>query len=137
VSVRELKDEAQRARHARDYARAIELYERAVALARDANDPLLLAHTIRHLADVHIDANQHQRAHSHYAEALAIYRAHETRPLDLANTLRGYAIEREEARAFDEALAMWEEARALYTATNVEPGVAEATRRIAKIRNPR
>jgi hypothetical protein len=70
-----------------------------------------------------------------YAEALGIYRAHSgTQKLDLANALRGFALVKEAGGENAEARAMWEEAGSLYADVNVETGVAESARRVAKLR---
>ena len=136
--VRELKHLARIAHNNGDLDQAVRLYEQAVALCRDLGDPLLLAHTLRHLGDVHQDTEHRRLAEPLYAEALAIYRANdETPPLDLANAIRSYAIAREEAGALDEAIELWEEAHQLYLATNVPPGVEETARRLARIRAAR
>lgn len=132
--VNELKKRAQIARHDGDLDEARELYERAVVLCRELDDPLLLAHTLRHLGDVHHDAGRLDPAEPFYLEALALYREHDAPPLDLANAIRSLAILREETGALDEAVTLWEEAHRLYIATNVPPGVEETATRLARIR---
>lgn len=101
-------------------------YEEAVAVCREIADPLLLAHTLRHLGDLHHDDARDDLAEPLYAEALALYRASDPLPLDLANALRSLAIIKDTAE-------LWEEAHHLYVATNVQPGVAETARRLAKL----
>ena len=132
--MREVRRLAEDARHAGRYDEAIRLYERAVALCRDMHDPLLLAHTIRHVGDVHYEAGHRDLAIPHFEEALAIYREHDPPQLDLANAIRSLAIAREDAGALDDAAKLWEEAHQLYTATNIEPGIAETARRLRRIR---
>ncbi len=134
AEIKELRQRAENARHEHRYDEAIALYEQAVALCRELNDPLFLAHTIRHLGDVHYEAGQHELAMPHLVEAVAIYRKHDPRPLDLANAIRSLAIAREDAGALNEALRLWEEAHELYVATNIEPGIAETARRVRRIR---
>ena len=64
---------------------ALKLYEEAVAVCRDVGDPLLLAHTIRHLGQLHHDAARVEEAERCYREALELYRGHESAPpLDVA-----------------------------------------------------
>ena len=132
--VRDVKRDAQVVRNEGDRDEAAKLYEQAVALCRDIDDPLLLAHTIRHLGDVHYEAGRRDAATPLLEEALAIYRAHDTPQLELANAIRSLAIAREDAGALDDAATLWEEAHQLYTATNVEPGIAETARRLRRIR---
>ena len=92
-AIHDLLQRAPRARREGRLDDALHLYEEAVALCRLDNDPLQLAHTVRHLGDVHHDAGRLDRAEHCYREALAWYRAHpNTPPLDLANTLRPLAI---------------------------------------------
>ena len=48
-----------------------------------------LAHTVRHLGDVHHDAGDAALAEACYVEALSLYRSHgQDRPLDHANAVR-------------------------------------------------
>lgn len=110
-------------------------YEQAGALLRNAGDALKLAHTIRHLGDVHQEQGRPELAAPHYDEALALYRAHPNPPPGgLANAIRSQAVLKEETGATGEAAALWEEARALYAELNISEGVAEAQRRLARLR---
>ena len=109
-------------------------YEEAVAIYREEGDTLRLAHTVRHVADIHRHDGNRALAERCYQEALEIYRGHErTPPLDLANAIRGLAILKDDAGERTEAGSLWEEARELYTATQVEAGVAESNRRLARL----
>jgi tetratricopeptide (TPR) repeat protein len=109
-------------------------YEQAVAILRTTGDVLKLAHTIRHLGDVHQEQGRPELAAPHYDEALALYRAHPNPPPgDLANVIRSQAVLKEETGANDQAAALWEEARALYAQLKIEEGVVEATRRLARL----
>jgi tetratricopeptide (TPR) repeat protein len=117
-----------------DARAAREHYEEAVAIFREVNEPLRLAHTVRHLGDVHYEAGRAALAEPCYHEALAIYRGHpHTPPLDLANAIRSLAVLKGEAGETEEARRLWQEARCLYLATGVEPGVAECDARIARL----
>jgi tetratricopeptide (TPR) repeat protein len=109
------------------------LYEEAVTISREDGDPLMLAHTIRHLGDIHRDAKRLADAELCYHEALALYRANEAAPLDLANAIRPFAILKEATGKAEEARPFWEEARELYAAVNVQEGVAECARRLARL----
>ena len=116
---------------------ALRLYEEAVAICREEGDALMLAHTVRHIGDIHQDARRDELAEPCYHEALSIYRSHaETLPLDLANTIRPLAILKETAGEFEEATRLWTEARDLYAAVNVSQGVAESSRRLARLQFP-
>lgn len=113
---------------------ALKLYQEAVAIYRTLDDPLALAHTIRHVGDILLVEGKHILAEPCYQEALGIYRGNQkTAPLDLANTIRGLAILKQETRIPDDAKVLWEEARTLYTQVNVEAGVAESNRRLAQL----
>lgn len=79
---------------------------------------------LRHLGDVHYDAGRRELAEPLYEKALALYRAHDTPPLELANA------------TLDAAERLWEEAHQLYLVTNVPSGVAETAARLARIRRP-
>jgi tetratricopeptide (TPR) repeat protein len=105
-----------------------------VHLYRGLDSPLVLAHTVRHVADILHNQVQFDLATPHYEEALAIYRAHsETPPLDLGNALRGYALTLEETGKPDVARELWMEAKALYSQVGVAAGIAEADARIARL----
>jgi ankyrin repeat protein len=107
-------------------ADAMPSYEEAVSVCREIGDPLLLAHTLRHLGDLHHDDGRDDLAEPLSAEALALYRTSDAPPLDLANAVRSLAVIRDSAE-------LWEEAFHLYVATNVPPGVAESALRLAKL----
>jgi tetratricopeptide (TPR) repeat protein len=110
------------------------LYEEAVAIYREEGGPLDLAHTIRHLGDVHRHEGHAKLAEDCYLEALALYRGRQETPsLDLANAIRPLALLKDDAGEFEEARRLWEEARELYAGVNVEAGVAESSARLARI----
>ena len=109
-------------------------YKLAVASARKVNDPLRLAHTIRHLGDAYYYAKRFDLSEPCYVEALSIYRQREDRrPLDLANAIRSFAVLKDEVGAPEEAMRLWHEARDLYTSLNVPAGVAESAARLALV----
>lgn len=111
---------------------ALPLYEEAVSIYRDEDDPLALAHTIRHVADIQQGLAQLDFAELRYREALAIYRTQpETSKLDLANTIRGLAILTFDTGRTDEAKVLWQEAHDLYSAVDVKAGINESSRRLA------
>jgi len=107
-------------------AEALPFYEEAVSVCREIGDPLLLAHTLRHLGDLHHDDGHDDLAEPRSAEALALYRTSDAPPLDLANAVRSLAVIKDSSE-------LWEEAFHLYVATNVPPGVAESALRLAKL----
>jgi tetratricopeptide (TPR) repeat protein len=111
------------------------LYEEAVSLCRGQSDALRLAHTVRHLGDLHQDAGRLGLAEPCYEEALALYRGsgHTPPPLDLANAIRPLAILRERAGNVVEAAGLWREARDLYLAVNVRAGVAECSNHLNQL----
>jgi tetratricopeptide (TPR) repeat protein len=82
---------------------------------------------VRHLGDAHQDLDQHGQAESCYREALSLYRAGDSRPLDLANAIRSYALLKECAGQHEEARELWAEARTLYASVNASGGVDECT----------
>jgi tetratricopeptide (TPR) repeat protein len=111
---------------------ALKHYQIAVELLRKQDDPLALAHTIRHVADILLCEENLEPARRHYEEALAIYCAHETTPpLDLANTLRGYALVMEESSKIEEATMLWRQTQALYEQLEIEAGTTECQSHLA------
>ncbi len=113
---------------------AIKVYEEGVALCREKDDGLALAHKIRHLGDIHRRAGRLDEAERCYDEALALYRNHSGPPtLDFANAVRPMAILQEEMGKDEEAKPLWREARDLYAAVDAPVGVAECSRRLARL----
>ena len=113
---------------------ALQHYGEAAALYRAEGYVLRLAHAVRHLGDIHRESKRPDLAESSYREALDLYRGHEeTSPLELANALRGLAILKDDAGETEAARLLWEEARELYASVNVEAGVAESSRRLARL----
>jgi len=115
---------------------AVPLYEEAAAVCRSLDRPLLLAHTIRHLGEVHHEAGRLVPAEDCLVEALALYRTHEDGrgTLDLANAVRPMAILRASTGPKEEAVSLWEEARALYAEVGVDAGVEEADAWLKRLR---
>ncbi|HVP00411.1 MAG TPA: tetratricopeptide repeat protein [Bryobacteraceae bacterium] len=123
----ELKRQAQAERDQGRLEEARRLYEQAAERYRALNDPLALAHTVRHVADIHRQQGHPELAARCYDEALMIYRANaETPQLDLANAIRGLALLKNEA-------TLWQEARDLYAEVGVDAGVNECSRRLAAL----
>lgn len=133
-AARHLSMQAYQARREGRFADARRHYEEAVALYREEGDVLRLAHTVRHLGDLHQDAGRAELAEPCYHEALDLYRGHgDAPPLDLANAIRSMAVLKEEAGEAESARRLWEEARDLYAAVNVPEGVAESSARLAAL----
>jgi tetratricopeptide (TPR) repeat protein len=109
-------------------------YEEAVALYRSLGDELRVAHTIRHLGELHTEAGRLAEADACLHEALEIYRAHDDAPtLDLANAVRPMAILREEQGHEAEARDLWTEARSLYAEQRIQEGIQECDEHLARL----
>lgn len=107
-------------------------YEEAVSMYRTVGEPLKLAHTIRHLGNLHDDGGELELAESCYEEALGIYRSQRNPSLsELANAIRCLAVAREESGRVEEADHLWREAKSLYTTVGIPAGVAEGSARLA------
>jgi tetratricopeptide (TPR) repeat protein len=108
---------------------ALAHYSSSVDLLRTLDEPLRLAHTVRHVGDILRQLGRPEEACGCYYEALAIYRGHgATPPSDLANTIRGYALARGDLHETESAEALWIEARDLYASLDLQAGVDEADR---------
>ena len=106
-------------------------YEEVAFIYHADGQPLRLAHTIRHIGDIHLDEGNLDKAERCYQAALDLYRQNaETPPLDLANTLRGMAILKGDLGHKEQARILWQEAGELYASVDVKAGVAESQRRI-------
>jgi tetratricopeptide (TPR) repeat protein len=126
VRARELRQRGESARRTDDVTARLS-YEEAVLLYRGVDEPLALAHTIRHLGDVYREQGRPDLADPCYHEALGLYRNHgEGSTLDLANAIRSLAVLR-----WEQTRTLWEEARDLYTGLNIEAGIKESTARVS------
>jgi tetratricopeptide (TPR) repeat protein len=124
----ELRRRGEAAR-SKDGALARLCYEEAVTLFRDAEQPLVLAHTIRHLGDVYVEQGRPDLAEPSYHEALQLYRKHsDESSLDFANAVRSLAMLR-----WEQARVLWEEARVLYAGLNIAGGIEESNERLAAL----
>jgi tetratricopeptide (TPR) repeat protein len=119
-------------RSLKDLESAEQHYRQASEIYRGLGNPLKVAHTIRHAADILREQGSGEESALLYGEALKIYRDHQgTAPLDLANAIRGYALLKEDQQDREEAVCLWREAGKLYEETGIDAGVAESKRRIA------
>ena len=102
------------------------LYDEAVALCREAGNPTLLAHTVRHLGDLLRHSTDLEGARACYSEAIELYRANsETHPGELANAVRPLAILEEALDNQEAARVLWAEAKELYERVGIREGIAE------------
>ncbi len=107
--------------------RALSLWEEAVGVLRATGNVLQLAHKVRHLGDLHRHCGRLEVAESCYAEALALYREHDSPgSLDFANAASRMADLKERRGERVEALKLWQETRDLYASVDMAPGVREA-----------
>ena len=128
----ELKRRGESAR-SKDGAMARLCYEEAVGLFREVDEPLVLAHTIRHLGDVYLEQGRPDLAEPCYHEALGLYRSNEDdSSLDLANAVRSLAVLR-----WEQARTLWEEVHHLYISLHIEAGIKESADRVAALRRRR
>ncbi len=105
-----------------------------MALSREEEDPLLLAHSVRHLGDVHRGAGRLVEADRCYSEALSLYRAVPApSPLDFANAIRPMAFLKEAEGDVKVARRLWAEARPLYEAAGIRRAVDECDTRVSRL----
>lgn len=129
------REEGERLRKGGDSDGALLAYLEAVALLRDCDAPLKLAHTLRHLGDLHRERGDLSDAADCYAEALGLYRANPAAStLDLANAVRSFAVLQDAAGDAAVAEVLWDEARSLYRRAHVPAGVANSASRVALLR---
>ena len=115
-----------------DPDKARTLFEESVAVARETDDPLRVAHAVRHLGQVNHRLGRLESARQCYEEALdLIDRAGTAHPLDHANALRPTAALREELGDMEGARLMWRRAAELYRSAGVEEGVRECEARLS------
>jgi tetratricopeptide (TPR) repeat protein len=129
-----LREPGELARNTHDLNAAQAHYKAAIALLRASDDQLKLAHTIRHLGDVHAQRQQWTEAEECFAEALAVYRNHPaTGALDLANAIRSHALLNTRTGQRDAARALWREAGKLYESEGIAAGVEECRRQAEQL----
>lgn len=83
----------------RDGNMARKCYEEAVELFRQLDEPLVLAHTVRHLGDVYCEEGLPHLAEPCYLEALGLYRSHRIILRSIWRTLFGASRSSDQIRA--------------------------------------
>ncbi|WEJ98524.1 MAG: hypothetical protein P0Y59_16435 [Candidatus Sphingomonas phytovorans] len=133
--------DAQRLRDTGDLYEALTRQRRAVALLRDLGDIAALAHAVRHVADMLVDAGRADEAGTAITEMLGLYREiPDAAPLDIADGLRSAALQAEAINDSDTAWIFWIQARARYgelagmPGAPGNPGVAEADAHLKRLR---
>ena len=128
---------AQLIERARDQVRSGDLaasestYRQAADLARSQESLPLVAHALRHIAELAAHRGAGDRALSAADEALAIYQADPTHlSLDLANAHRVRALALDSLGRSAEAAKDWLAARDLYEGLEIAAGVAECDARL-------
>ena len=117
-----------------DLDKALTLFEKSVAVAREASDPLRLAHAVRHLGQVNHRLGRLESAGRCHEEALDLYdRAGTVHPLDHANALRPMAALKEDIGEVEEARLLWRRAAKLYRSAGVDEGVRECEAHLASL----
>ena len=105
---------------------AVTLAADALTMARQSDDPLLVAYTLRHTADIQAQLGFFDQSATEISEAICIYREHASdHALDLANALRISALNAERR-----AHVAWHEAETLYASVDVQAGVNGAQHHI-------
>lgn len=134
--------QAQIARDAQDMVLALRFQQEALTLARDFAGQAVLAHYLRHLADILQQMGQPAAAAPLYREMMELYDGAPDSPsLEIANAARSIASNTEALGDRAAALTLWREVKSRYEALDdlfrdaygldENPGVAEADRRIA------
>ena len=114
--------------------RAEELWDAAVAILRGADDPLQLAHKVRHLGDLALRRGRLEQASKHYTEALGLYRSNEgSHALDFANAVNRMALLKERLGETAEARELWSEVKQRYANLGLAEGVEEADQHLAEL----
>jgi len=132
--IRALKGLAHVLRDASQDGPALALYEEAVTLSREEGDIFLLAHTVRHLGDLHRHADRLSEADRCYSEALTLYRTSVSPPwLDFANALRPAALLKQRLGDNGGARVLWCEAQTFYQTAGVQQGVDECVKHLARL----
>ncbi len=111
--------------------KAKDLCLRSLAYYKKNGNPIKIAHSTRHLADLQFKLGLLSEAEENYRLSIKIYKEDKEGSLgNLANALRGFGLLLEACGNKKEAIDVWKEARKLYAAHNIEEGVDEANERI-------
>lgn len=130
-----LLSQGRQARQEKRLAEARANYASAAQIFRGRDDRLAYAHTIRHIADMHLEEANYTEAKPLYEEALELYRSSlDTRLLDLANAVRPYALLHERSGSREMAEQLWQEARNLYGSLRLEAGIRECEAHLTELR---
>ena len=115
-----------------NYEAARHHYANAVVLYRQIGPPKMLACTLRHEADLWMQANRPAEAEPLYLEAEKVYRENgEESALDLAHTLRARALIREAKGENTAARSLWQEACEIYARLQVRDALAECGKKLS------
>lgn len=106
---------------------AIESYQLALGHFKQMRDQLMIAHTLRHLAEIRQEVGDLEAARNDYEACSRLYdNAAEVSKMDLANFYRAYALFLEQDQAEKSVIERyWERAKAIYTEYGIEEGVKE------------
>jgi tetratricopeptide (TPR) repeat protein len=128
--------QGRQARRENNLSLARAYYAEAAKAYHDQNDSLAYAHTIRHIADMHLDESNLVEAKPLYEKSLEIYRSSlNTKLLDLANAIRPYALLHQESGNIGTAKDLWQEARNLYSSLRLEEGVRECDAHLTQLQS--
>jgi CHAT domain-containing protein/tetratricopeptide (TPR) repeat protein len=104
-----------------DYQKAIEYYERALSVARDQKEQIVIRGALRSIGFIYSKLEKWERAHEDAEQALEISRNLNVKE-DLARDLTDVGIALTELGKPEEALKYQNEALALFQASNVDGG---------------
>lgn len=91
-------------------------------------------HTLRCMADIHLEQGDSDAAEFAYGRAVSLYRLDgATSALDMANTLKPYALLQERTGSRARARALWQEAQAAYAAARLQTGVDDCAAHISAL----
>lgn len=132
--IQALNDLARIRRDLGNSASSIAAYQELANLQEKNKDQPGLAHTIRHLGDIHMDEGLYDVAEVYYKKSISIYKTDKQTPsLDHANALRGYALLLIQKDKKKEAVSHWKKAKDLYEKCRIATGVEECDHFIEKL----
>jgi len=118
-----------------NFSKALKFCQKSLEYYRKTEDPLKIAHSLRHVADLQREIGQDADSERNYREVIDIYRTNPKLNLgNLANALRGFALVLEQRDRIKEAIPVWEETKDLYQKCGIQAGVDEAEGKLESLR---
>lgn len=115
----------------KNFPKALSRYQLALDQYQISGDPNMIAHALRHIADLAFQSGNYTLAEKHFKKAINLYtESADTKPLDLANAYRGYALLLEKTKNHAEAIENWKAAKKIVVQSNDQCAIDEINQKL-------